>query len=132
MHGPDGRDYQNRITYLEVVEPERLVYKHGGDEDLEPVSFQTTVTFVPQDSKTMVTMRAVFPTAEERNRLVKEYGAVEGGEQTLARLDEHLSGAARSSPTSRAFVISRVFDAPRDLVWKAQIEKFPYSGVAAA
>ena len=69
MHGPDGRDYQNRITYLEVVEPERLVYKHGGDEDLEPVSFQTTVTFVPQGSKTMVTMRAVFPTAEERNRV---------------------------------------------------------------
>ncbi|MGA7373329.1 MAG: SRPBCC domain-containing protein [Methyloceanibacter sp.] len=122
MHGPDGRDYQNRITYLEVVKPERLVYKHGGDEDLEPVSFQTTVTFVPQGSKTMVTMRAVFPTAEERNRVVKEYGAVEGGKQTLARLDEHLSGAARSTPTSRAFVISRVFDAPRDLVWKAHSE----------
>jgi uncharacterized protein YndB with AHSA1/START domain len=64
MHGPDGRDYQNRITYLEVVKPERLVYKHGGDEDLEPVSFQTTVTFVPQGSKTMVTMLAVFPTAK--------------------------------------------------------------------
>ena len=111
---PDGRDYQNRITYLEVVKPERLVYKHGGDEDLEPVSFQTTVTFVPQGSKTMVTMRAVFPTAEERNRVVKEYGAVEGGKRTLARLDEHLSGAARSTPTSRAFVISRVFDAPRE------------------
>ena len=42
MHGPDGRDYQNKITYLEVVPPERLVYRHGGDEDLEPVSFQTT------------------------------------------------------------------------------------------
>jgi uncharacterized protein YndB with AHSA1/START domain len=25
MHGPDGRDYQNKITYLEVVRPERLV-----------------------------------------------------------------------------------------------------------
>jgi uncharacterized protein YndB with AHSA1/START domain len=86
------------------------------------VSFQTTVTFVPQGSKAMVTMRAVFPTAEERNRVVKEYGAVEGGKQTLARLDEHLSGAARSTPTSRAFVISRVFDAPRDLVWKAHSE----------
>ena len=31
MHGPDGHDYQNRITYLEVVKPERLVYKHGGE-----------------------------------------------------------------------------------------------------
>ena len=38
--------------------------RHGGDEDLEPVSFRTTVTFVPQGSKTMVTMLAVFPTAK--------------------------------------------------------------------
>ena len=43
MHGPDGRDYQNLITFLEVVQPARLVYKHGGEKDLEPVNFQTTV-----------------------------------------------------------------------------------------
>jgi uncharacterized protein YndB with AHSA1/START domain len=120
MHGPDGRDYQNKITYLEVVKPERLVYRHGGDVDLEPVSFQTTVTFVPQGDKTLVTMRAVFPTAAERDRVAKEYGAVEGGKQTLARLDEHL--AATGLGTSLPFVISRVFDAPRDLVWKAHSE----------
>jgi uncharacterized protein YndB with AHSA1/START domain len=91
MHGPDGRDYQNKITYIEVVRPERLVYKHGGDE--EPVSFQTTVTFVPQGRKTLITMRAVFPTSAERDRVVKEFGAVEGGKQTLERLGEHLAGA---------------------------------------
>src|SRR5207248_2469506 len=39
MHGPDGRDYENKITYLEVVAPERIVYKHGGDADCEPVNF---------------------------------------------------------------------------------------------
>jgi uncharacterized protein YndB with AHSA1/START domain len=120
MHGPDGRDYQNKITYLEVVPPERLVYRHGGDEDLEPVSFQTTVTFAAEGNKTRVTMRSVFPTAEYRDRVVKEHGAIEGGEQHLARLDEHLAGGGTG--TSRAFVISRVFDAPRDLVWKAHSE----------
>ena len=26
MHGPDGRDYQNKIVYREVKRPERLVY----------------------------------------------------------------------------------------------------------
>jgi uncharacterized protein YndB with AHSA1/START domain len=26
MHGPDGVDYPNLITYEEVVEPERIVY----------------------------------------------------------------------------------------------------------
>ena len=113
MHGPDGRDYQNKITYLEIVPPERLVYTHGGGEgDLEPISFQTTVIFVAEGNRTRVTLRSVFPTREQRDHVVKEYGAIEGGEQHLARLDEHLAGGATG--TSRAFVISRVFDAPRD------------------
>jgi len=90
MHKPDGRDYQNKITYLEIVRPERLVYAHGDDDDLEPVSFRTTVTFVNLAGKTEVTMRAVFPTPAERDRVVKEYGAIEGGKQTLERLAEHL------------------------------------------
>src|SRR5579884_4127269 len=34
MHGPDGRDYQNRITFEEIVPPERLVYRHGGGDDV--------------------------------------------------------------------------------------------------
>ena len=34
MHGPDGRDYQNRVTYDEIVPPERLVYSHGGGNDI--------------------------------------------------------------------------------------------------
>jgi hypothetical protein len=27
MHGPDGVDYQNRIVFIEVLRPERLVEK---------------------------------------------------------------------------------------------------------
>jgi uncharacterized protein YndB with AHSA1/START domain len=90
MHGPDGRDYENRITYEEIVKPERLVYSHGGGDDVEPVQFQTTVIFENQEGKTKLTMRAIFPTAAERDRVVKEYGAIEGAHQHLARLAEHL------------------------------------------
>jgi uncharacterized protein YndB with AHSA1/START domain len=90
MHGPDGRDYQNRITYDEIVKPERLVYSHGGAEDVEPVQFRVTVTFEDLGGKTRLTMRAVFPSAAERDRVAKDYGAVEGAQQTLARLAEHL------------------------------------------
>jgi uncharacterized protein YndB with AHSA1/START domain len=118
MHGPDGRDYQNKITYLEVVRPERLVYKHGGEEDLEPVQFQTTVTFEEFGAQTKVTLRMVFPSAEERDRVVKEYGAIEGGQQTLARLSEHLaSTAGTSGGANRELVITRMLDAPRELVF---------------
>ncbi len=90
MHGPD-RDYQNKITYLEVVKPERLVYKHGGEKEVEPVNFQVTVTFMEQDRKTRVDMRMVFPSANARDYVIKTYGAVEGLNQTLGRLEEYLA-----------------------------------------
>src|SRR4029077_13694815 len=38
MRGPDGRDYQNRITFEEIVPPQRIVYRHGGGDDVEPVA----------------------------------------------------------------------------------------------
>jgi len=41
----DGRDYQNRVTFEEIVRPERIVYRHGGGEDVEPVQFRQTVIF---------------------------------------------------------------------------------------
>jgi hypothetical protein len=41
--------------------------------------------------RTRLTIRTAFPTAEARDRIVKEYAPVEGGKQTLARLAEHLA-----------------------------------------
>ena len=90
MHGPDGTDYENRITYDEIVKPERLVYRHGGVADGEPVQFHVTVTFEDLGGKTRLTMRAVFPSAERRNLVAEKYGAVEGAQQTLERLAQHL------------------------------------------
>jgi uncharacterized protein YndB with AHSA1/START domain len=94
MHGPDGVDYENKITYDEIVKPERLVYSHGGGDDVEPVQFQTTVTFEDYGAKTKLTMWALFPSAAERDRVVEKYGAVEGANQTLDRLAAHLGTMA--------------------------------------
>ncbi len=90
MHGPDGRDYPNKIVYEEIVKPERLIYTHSGEEG-EPVQFHATVTFAKQGAQTKLTMRLVFPSAAERDRVVKEYHADEGGTQTLERLAEYLT-----------------------------------------
>jgi uncharacterized protein YndB with AHSA1/START domain len=120
MHGPEGRDYQNKITYAEVVPGERLVYRHGGDKDVEPVNFQVTTTFADAGGKTRVAMRMVFPSAAARDHIIKTYGAVEGLNQTMGRLAEHLP---QSAEVDHEFVISREFDAPRDLVWKAWTER---------
>ncbi len=90
MHGPDGHDYKNKIIFSEVVKPERLVYRHAGEEEHEDVRFHVMVTFEVQGDKTLLTMRSLFATAEERNEVVTKYGALEGAKQTLERLAEHL------------------------------------------
>jgi uncharacterized protein YndB with AHSA1/START domain len=92
MHGPDGRDYQNRITFEEIVPPERIVYRHGGGDDVEPVQFRTTVIFEDLGSRTRVTWRGEFPSAAERNRVIKEYGADKGLTECMARLADFVAG----------------------------------------
>lgn len=94
MHGPDGRDYENRITFDEIVEPECIRYHHGGGGDVEPVQFRTTVTFEKLgDKRTRLTLHAVFPSAAERARVIKDYGADKGAVQTLARLAVYVATA---------------------------------------
>jgi uncharacterized protein YndB with AHSA1/START domain len=90
MHGPDGRDYENRVSFDEIVPPERIAYRHGGGGDVEPVQFRTLVTFEDVAGTTKLTMRATFPSAAERERVIKEYGADKGLEQTLGRLAEYV------------------------------------------
>ena len=91
MHGPDGRDYQNRITFEEIVPPERIVYRHGGGDDVEPVQFRTTVMLEDLGRRTRVIWRGEFPSAAERNRVIKDYGADTGLEQCMARLAEFVA-----------------------------------------
>ena len=92
MHGPDGTNYPNKSVFKEVVKPERIVYSHGGGRAGGPgVHFVATWTFDALTAdKTRVTIRMVFASTEDRDFVVKEYGAIEGGKQTLERLAEHL------------------------------------------
>lgn len=117
MHGPDGTDYPNWVRYTEVKRPERLAYEQG-DTLGQPAWFSVIATFdAVGGDKTKVTMAMTFPTKEARDTVVRDYGAVEGMEQTLARLDETLAWQAEET-----FVVSREFDAPRELVFKAWTE----------
>jgi uncharacterized protein YndB with AHSA1/START domain len=95
MHGPDGRDYQNRITFEEIVAPERIVYRHDGGDDVEPVQFTQTVTFEDiGNEQTRLTWHGTFPSAAERTRVIREYGADKGLMQTMARLDDYVVALA--------------------------------------
>jgi uncharacterized protein YndB with AHSA1/START domain len=95
MCGPDGVKYPNHSVFQEVVKPERIVYAHGGRRENGPgVNFVATWTFEPlSGEKTRVTLRMVFPSAAERDFVAKEFGAIEGAQQTFERLGEHLANS---------------------------------------
>jgi uncharacterized protein YndB with AHSA1/START domain len=97
MHGPDGRDYQNRVTDDEIVPGKRIVYHHGGGDDVEPVQFSQTLIFEdPGNGRTRLTWHGTFPSAEERARVIKEYGADKGLAQTMARLVDYVAAMANA------------------------------------
>ena len=90
MHGPDGRDYDNRITYEEIAPPGRIVYAHGS-ADGDEFDFRSTITLETVGERTRLTMRAVFPSADARDYVAREFHAVEGAQQTIRRLAEYVA-----------------------------------------
>lgn len=125
MHGPDGTDYPNKAKFLEIVPLERITYLLGGGSDLEGderrgTTFRATWTFeTVEGDKTRLTGRMVFPSKEARDRVVRDFGAIEGGKQTLTKLAEFLPKFA-AKPGE--LVITRTFDAPRGRVWEVWTE----------
>ncbi|SIN96312.1 SRPBCC domain-containing protein [Chitinophaga niabensis] len=87
MHGM-GRDWDNKIEYLEVVKPSLLRYRHGDGGG--GLSFTVSVTFEEADGKTLLTMRSVFESEEVIAVLNKQVNAIEGGKQTLDRMGEYV------------------------------------------
>ena len=90
MHGPDGIDYPNKIVFMEIDRPAKLVYRHSDDEGVEPVRFHSEVTFEEENGKTLITMHMIMETAEMLTKVVEEYGAYEGAIQHLARMRDYL------------------------------------------
>ena len=115
MHGPDGTDYPNRITYSAIVPAERLAYDHDDDGVGGMKPFRGEAVFEDDGEGTRVTLRLVLDSAAERERLV-QFGAVEGGKQTLARLGEYVADTAGPE---RTIVSTRTFPFPRGRVFAA-------------
>lgn len=127
MRSPDGTVYTMRGVFHEIDEPARLVFTSSALEDeagVPGLEVRNTVTFTEVDGKTKITMHAVVlkvvPTAA---------GALAGMEagwnQSIEKLEAHLarvSTAAQAMLGDSEFLITRVFDAPRDLVWQAFTE----------
>jgi uncharacterized protein YndB with AHSA1/START domain len=88
MHGPDGTDYPNFMSYTEVIPVERLAFDHGASRE-DPRHFEVVIKFVETPAGTELTSTMTFPTVEDCDH-VKGFGAVELGQQTLAKLADYL------------------------------------------
>ncbi|AGZ41233.1 SRPBCC family protein [Actinoplanes friuliensis] len=91
MHGPDGTDYPEWITWTEITAPERIALLHGESRD-DPNAFESVLTFEADGTATRLMMRTVFPTKELRDTAVEKYHAIEGGRQTLNNLAAYVTG----------------------------------------
>lgn len=88
MHGM-GRDWDNKIEYLEVKKPSLLTYKHTGAEN-EEYNFSVAVYFEEVEGKTLLTMKSTFKSEAIIEELNRKVNAIEGGKQTLNRLENYL------------------------------------------
>jgi uncharacterized protein YndB with AHSA1/START domain len=78
-----------------------------------------TVVFEDDGRKTRLTVYQVAKTVADYEELLK-IGATEGLGQSLDKLAALLEGGGNSvSVTGRTLIVTRVFDAPRELVWQA-------------
>ncbi len=79
MHGPDGKDYPNEITFLDVVPPERVKLRH-----LSAPHFDLGITFADEGGETVVGWQQVFETPDICRRV--SVFAKDANEQNLDRL----------------------------------------------
>ena len=128
MRGPDGKDYWSTGVYREIVPPGRLVYtdsfadpdgnvvpaSYYGMDDM-PLEMLVTVTLEERDGKTTMTLRhAGFPAGTMRE--MAGAGWNESFDKMAASLERRL---IVTLPSDREIQMTRVFDAPRQLVFEA-------------
>jgi len=94
MHGPDGTDYTEWISWTEIAPPERIALRHGESRG-DPDAFESVLTFEPDGAATRIEMRTVFPTRELRDEAAGKYHAIEGGRQTLGNLAAYVTEIVR-------------------------------------
>ncbi len=85
MRGSDGTDYPFQGVYLEIVEPERIVFR-GVIHDEPGHEVWTTVTFIEREGKTALTVHQTYSFESDATR-----GAPEGWRQSLDRLTDYLA-----------------------------------------
>ena len=83
MHGPNGANFTNESVFVEIVEAERIVFKHESGP-----KYEMTITLAEEGGGTRLTWRMLFPTEKDCDK-VRPF-AEPANEQNLDRLEAEL------------------------------------------
>ena len=125
---PAAPDFYNVVfpgkgVYQEIVPNERLAFTFEAEagEGAPPLKLLMTAVFEDEGRSTRITIHQTADTVADYQELVK-IGATEGLRQSLDKLAALFGGKGPDtivSVTGRTLTLTRIFDAPRDLVWTA-------------
>jgi uncharacterized protein YndB with AHSA1/START domain/uncharacterized glyoxalase superfamily protein PhnB len=132
LRSADGHEMWGKWIYREIEAPERLV-QVSSFSDAEgritrhplstswPLETLSTTTFEEKNGKTKVTIHwtPLYATNLELKTFDEAHDSMrQGWSGTFEQLAAYLKGEM-SDTADREMVITRLFDAPRDLVWEA-------------
>ena len=124
MRGPDGSVFPGKGVFREVVPSERLVFTFEGEgpQRIPPLVLMTVV-FEAQGARTKLTITHRFETVEDLEAMRGPTN--EGLGQSLDKLAALLGRGGSATTTEirgRTLTLTRVFEAPRELVFQAYTE----------
>jgi uncharacterized protein YndB with AHSA1/START domain len=120
MTGPDGTSYPMTGVFHEVDEPERIsftCYAHPDGSGTPQLEVLNTATFVERDGQTTLTVRSVAVKAGPGTDMALS-GMDQGWNESLDRLGDLVT----NDRVEGEFILSREFNAPRDMVFRAWTE----------
>ena len=118
MRAPDGTIYPMSGVFQDVVPIERLVFESSALDGQGTSLFDVlnTATFVEEGETTRLTLEARAVALHHPDAANYLKGMDAGWRQSIERL---ATWSADTPASDSEMVISRVIDAPRDLVWQA-------------
>ena len=95
MRRPDGTEHPVRYQFVEILAPERIIYRPLRSPEAAlrgnpPPTYLATLTFEALGDETVFTMRAEFESAADLAVAIKG-GWAAGTNQALDKLERHLA-----------------------------------------
>ena len=85
LHAPDGKNYPNRSTFIEIVPYKKIVFQHFNP------NYIATIVFESMGKETLLEWAGLFETTELFETVVNVFKADEGLQQNVEKLENYLN-----------------------------------------